>query len=116
VTISGLTVTHGFASDDEGGILNDGSNLTLTADDLTQNVTFEMATNGAQGGGLQSLGGTLTVNACQITGNQALGAAAASAFGDAFGGGIYALGTFSYDTFTVIDVNHASTSGDNIGP
>ena len=32
------------------------------------------------------------------------------------GGGIYTLGTFSYDAFTVILFNHASTSGDNIGP
>jgi predicted outer membrane repeat protein len=32
------------------------------------------------------------------------------------GGGIYTVGTFSVDPFTVIKKNHASTSGDNIGP
>jgi hypothetical protein len=31
------------------------------------------------------------------------------------GGGIYTLGTFTYDAFTVIKDNRASTSGDNIG-
>jgi hypothetical protein len=32
------------------------------------------------------------------------------------GGGIYTVGTFIFDAFTVIKENHASTSGDNIGP
>ena len=32
VTISGLTITHGYALDQGGGILNDGSNLTLSGD------------------------------------------------------------------------------------
>ncbi len=32
------------------------------------------------------------------------------------GGGVYTLGTFSYDATTVIDDNHASTGDDNIGP
>ena len=32
------------------------------------------------------------------------------------GGGIYTVGTFNVDTVTVIKDNHASTSGDNIGP
>jgi hypothetical protein len=29
---------------------------------------------------------------------------------------VYTLGAFTYDALTVIDHNHASTSGDNIGP
>ena len=32
------------------------------------------------------------------------------------GGGTYTLGTFSFDVFTVIEDNDASTSDDNIGP
>jgi hypothetical protein len=34
------------------------------------------------------------------------------------GGGVYnnPLGTFTFDASTVIADNHASTSGDNIGP
>ena len=50
VTISGLTITKGYAADQGGGILNDGSNLTLSGDDLTHNVVFESATDGARGG------------------------------------------------------------------
>src|SRR4029077_11648766 len=38
VTISGSTITHGFALDQGGGFLNDGSNLTLSADVLSGNV------------------------------------------------------------------------------
>ena len=56
VTIKGLTITNGSAPDQGGGILNDGSNLTLSADDLTQNVAFESLTTAGVGGGLQSLG------------------------------------------------------------
>ena len=88
VTISGLTVVHGHAPDQGGGILNDGSNLTLSGDDLAQNVAFESATTIALGGALQSLGGTLTLSGCQITANQALGTAGSAAAGDAAGGGI----------------------------
>ena len=32
------------------------------------------------------------------------------------GGGVYTLGTFTYDAQTLILFNHASTSHDNIGP
>ncbi len=88
VTISGVTVTHGYGLDQGGGILNDGSNLTLCGDDLSRNVAFESATTAAFGGALESLGGTLTISGCQITGNEALGAAGPSAAGDAAGGGI----------------------------
>ena len=74
VTINDLTITHGYAADQGGGILNDGSDLTLSGDNLSHNVTFESATNGGRGGALYSLAGTLTITDCQITGNQALGA------------------------------------------
>jgi hypothetical protein len=89
VTISGLTIAQGFAPDQGGGILNDGSNLTLSADVLAKNVAFESATNGGEGGALCSLGGSLTITGCQIIGNQAIGAAGPSAVGDADGGGIW---------------------------
>jgi hypothetical protein len=32
------------------------------------------------------------------------------------GGGVYKLGSFSFDAATVIKHNHASTSNDDIGP
>jgi hypothetical protein len=53
VTINDLTITHGFALDQAGGILNQGSNLTLSNDVLSQNVVLgSSTTNGARGGGL----------------------------------------------------------------
>src|SRR5262249_43403506 len=52
VAISGLTITHGFALDQGGGILNEGSDLTLTGDTLAQNVVLGSAvTNASRGGG-----------------------------------------------------------------
>ena len=113
VTINDLTITHGYASDEAGGILIDGSNLSLSADNLTQNVTFESsATNGARGGGLRSLDGGLTITDCQITGNQALGAAGMSAAGDAIGGGIYILAGSATITTSTISGN-VGRGGDN---
>ena len=112
VTISGLTITDGSAPDQGGGILNDGSNLTLSGDNFTQNVADESATSSAQGGGLQSLGGDLTITGCQITGNQALGAAGASAVGDAFGGGIYVTAGSATISNSTISGNLAQ-GGDN---
>jgi hypothetical protein len=89
VTISGLTITHGRALDTGGGILNNGSDLTLSGDNLSGNVAYEDSTdsNGAQGGGLYSADGTLTICDCTIANNQALGGTDASASGQAYGGG-----------------------------
>ncbi len=108
VTISGLTITHGYARDQGGGILNDGSNLTLSGDVFAQNVAMESATVSADGGALDSLAGTLTINGCTITGNQALGAAGAAAFGDAFGGGAFTASGGSATIFgTLVTANDA---------
>ena len=74
VSISGLTITDGYAEDNGGGILNDGSNLTLSADHLTQNQVYGDPTNlnhGADGGAILSSAGILTISDCQITANQA---------------------------------------------
>jgi hypothetical protein len=89
-TIRGLSITHGSALDEAGGILNDGGNLTLFGDVLSQNVAYEGASdvNGAQGGALLSLGGTLTMTDCIVAGNQAVGGAGAAASGQAYGGGL----------------------------
>jgi hypothetical protein len=103
VSVSGLTITDGYAPDQGGGILNDGSNLTLSADDLTQNVVVESATNYGLGGAIQSLGGALTVTDCQITGNQALGAVTPG-FGGGLGGGInIPAGTATISGCTISD-------------
>jgi hypothetical protein len=101
VTIKNLTITRGRAADQGGGILNDGSDLTLSADVLSQNVVFGSATSGGRGGGLRSLDGALTITDCTFTGNQALGGT--SFAGDAIGGGVYVLAgtaTISDSTFS----------------
>jgi hypothetical protein len=45
--------------------------------------------------------------------NLALGGGPA---GQGIGGGVYRLGSFSFDSATDIEKNHASTSNDNVGP
>ena len=111
VTINDLTITHGYAVYEGGGILNDGSNLTLSGDDLTDNVVTESPTDAsatatdlyANGGALDSLAGTLSITNCRITGNQALGAAGLAALGEAYGGGVNiqaSTGTFSESTIS----------------
>jgi hypothetical protein len=112
VTINGLTITHGYATDNGGGILNDGGNLALSADNFTQNAVLENTTNGGAGGGISSLGGNLAISNCQVTNNQALGAAGASASGNASGGGIYlAAGTASISDSSIS--NNLARGGDN---
>ena len=64
---------------------------------------------GAGGGIFNDATSTLTLNDVLVTQNQATGPTG-------IGGGVYTLGTFTYDSQTVIKHNHASTSGDNIGP
>jgi hypothetical protein len=89
VTISDLTISNGNAVGQGGGILNDGSDLTLNRAIVSQNKALASgATSNGQGGGLQSSGGTLTVANSQFAGNQAVG----SPSGDAFGGGIAITG------------------------
>ena len=100
VAISGLTITDGYALYQGGGILNDGSNLTLSGDDLTQNVVAEIPTDAApvatelaaNGGGVYSAAGNLVINNCQVIANQAVGAPAATSLGDAWGGGLFVSG------------------------
>jgi hypothetical protein len=117
VTLSDLTITHGKAADQGGGILNDGANLTLTRDVLSQNVVSGSATGtGGRGGALRSLDGTLTITGCTISGNQALGGTAA--LGDALGGGVYVLAgnaTIKNSTFSGNLARGADNSSDGAG-
>ena len=64
---------------------------------------------GLGGGAYNDATSTLALTDSLVTENDANGS-------PGIGGGIYTLGTFSYDSSTVIKDNHASTSGDNIGP
>jgi hypothetical protein len=63
-------------------------------------------------------GSTLTVTASTITDNQAQAGKgrAGGSDGLGLGGGVYNLGSFAFDVFTVIALNHASTSNDDLYP
>ncbi len=112
VNISDLTISQGYGPDTGGGILNDGANLTLSGVNLTQNVVYEDTSDGARGGGLYSLSGSLNITSSQITENQALGASVASAYGDALAGGIYVLNGNAMINNSTISGNLAK-GGDN---
>jgi hypothetical protein len=60
----------------------------------------------------------LTLDGCQILFNQANGGAAGAGggAGAGLGGGIFNVGTLTIDPTTVVDQNHASTSGNDIFP
>jgi hypothetical protein len=126
VTICGLTVTQGKAEYEGGGILNDGSNLTLSGVALTQNIVTEVPTDAApgateldaNGGGLYSAAGNLILNNCQVIGNAAVGAAVATSYGDTWGGGIYVndgTAAITGSLFTDNSVQGGSTSQDGDG-
>ena len=122
VNIGGLTIIQGYAAYEGGGILNDGSNLTLSGDDLTDNVVTESPTDAgagatdlyANGGALDSLAGTLIITDCQITGNQALGASGPSTLGIAQGGGINVQGGSATISNSTIG-DDLARGGDNSG-
>lgn len=98
------------ANAEGGGIANVSSAMTTVSSGI-------LILNEANGGGAAGLGGgayndsssTLAFTQSLVTQNQADG-------GPGIGGGIYSLGTFTFDANTFIVFNHASTSGDNIGP
>jgi hypothetical protein len=66
-------------------------------------------------GGVYVAAGTVLVIASDISYNQARGGLADCGGTDGLGvgGGVYNLGTFLFDTATVITRNHASTSHDD---
>ncbi len=77
-------------------------------------ITQNEANGGAGGAGLgggayNDATSSLALTTSWVTQNQANGT-------PGIGGGIYTIGTFSVNSFTVIEDNHASTSGNNIGP
>jgi hypothetical protein len=130
----------GTASAGVGGTGGDGmGGAFLTAFGVTASLSnSRLLLNLAEGGagaaggdGGSGLGGAifnggpspfgtpdLTLLACQVLLNQADGGAAGSggSDGQGIGGGVFSLGTFAFDATTVIAVNHASTSNNNIFP
>jgi hypothetical protein len=111
VTISGLTITDGSAPDQGGGIAN-LLDATTTVTDST--ITRNEANGGCGGAGLGGAAYNDATSSLALEDALVILNVAAGAPG--IGGGVYTLGTFSYDAQTLILFNHASTSGDNIGP
>jgi len=101
LSVSSTIVDHNKARGGDGG---DGGN----------------GGNGLGGGLYNGASSTLTLTGATVEHNFAIGGSAGcgGSEGDGIGGGVYAdpLGTFTYDAFTVIKKNHASTSNDDIGP
>ena len=104
VTLEGLTVAGGNGvgatnTGNGGGILNDGSTLTLN------NCTVSDNTSVFNAGGISNSGGTLSLNNCTVSGNSAGGN----------GGGILSQnnGTVTLTNSTVSD-NATATNGGGI--
>jgi hypothetical protein len=101
VSITGLTITHGWArGNGGGGILNVGSALTLADAVLSYNLSISSA-GVAYGGAISTWNdATLTITGSTFVGNQALGKANGVFAG---GGGIFidlrSTATVSHSTF-----------------
>ena len=124
-----------------GGIRNAGGTLTLSNVTLSNNVVFGGSSGGDGGGIANVLNGTVSASNVTLTRNVATGSCSPGLGGGVYndatstlsfftshvtrniaagssgvGGGVYTLGTFTFDSKTVITGNRASTSGNNIGP
>ena len=139
VSVTNSPPDHNQAQGSGGGNAEREAREARERDD--HNLAQEGGGNGLGGGIANLLSATTTVDSSYLTNNQANGDGGGAglgggAYNDAtstlkltkslvisnhangkpgIGGGIYNLGTF-FDVFTVIAFNHASTSGDNIGP
>ena len=73
--------------------------------------------NGFGGGFYVDTGSSADVTGSMVTGNQANGGAeTGGSVGQGIGGGVYYLGTFTFDGTTIIRMNRASTSNNDIFP
>jgi hypothetical protein len=120
VSVSGLTLTGGFA-DSGGGVRNAGT-LTLTDCSITNNqASISLDGTGtetplAQGGGLYS-SGSLTLIRCTVSGNSATLTAGNLYAGNANGGGLYANGATVTLVNSTVSGNSATgtyTGGDGV--
>ena len=115
VTVTKSTLDHNLAQGGGGGNGLGGGIANLLSATTTVDSSF-LTNNQANGGGGAGLGGgayndassSLTLTNCLVTLNQANGS-------PGIGGGVFNLGLFSHPGSLII-FNHASTSGDNIGP
>src|SRR5262249_24206626 len=95
VSISGLTITGGFAFLQYGGGIYNAGQLTLTACAISNNVSDGSATEGAAGGGIYNTG-TLTVRDSTVSGNRV-----DSSVAEVYGAGIYNSGGLLVENSTV---------------
>jgi hypothetical protein len=72
--------------------------------------------NGLGGGLFVDSGATLALTASRVEYNRAQGGEEGAGGSDGQGGGVYNLGTFTFDALAVIRKNHASTSNYDIFP
>lgn len=124
-----------------GGIRNAGGTLSLSTVTLSNNIALGSTGNGEGGGIANVSAGQITASGVTLKGNVATGSCNPGLGGGVFndatsalsfsashvtrniaagspgvGGGIYNIGTFSFDSKTAVTGNRASTSGNNIGP
>src|SRR5205823_9476639 len=94
-----------------GGLTNLLGAMTSTSNTaFTDNLALGGPGGAGLGGGLfNDTGSTLTLDGSQATGNHANGS-------PGIGGGVYNLGTFTFDPATDVSGNHASTSNNDIFP
>jgi hypothetical protein len=108
VAISGVTITHGRASDYGGGIAQQGGNLTLTNCAVTNNAVSGM--NGTGGGGIDAHGNLTLVNTT-VSGNTVTDPGSTATV-NAYGGGINHGG----GTLTVTGSTIAGNLAQNLAP
>ena len=104
VTIAGLTIAHGFdnSGDGGGGILNVGSDLTLSNDVLSNDQArgLDGTNTFVQGGAVNNLaGGILTVTGSTFLDNQVIGGHNGGAAGGGAIGNVSSTATISASTF-----------------
>ena len=117
LNLSGIVLSHNQVIDNVGGTAEGGAIAIVTsgsvnASDVTvqRNRALSTAAGAALGGGLSvDATSSLSLTDSLVALNEALGS-------PGIGGGVYTLGTFSFDASTSITTNKASTSGNDIGP
>ncbi len=129
--IGGKGLAGANGADGLGGGLANILGSTLTVNNCTVDHNRAIGGEGEDGGnGGNGLGGgvyndgstslgvsSLTVTGSSITHNLAIGGVGDDGSdGQGIGGGVYTLGTFHFDAFTIIRKNHASTSNNDLFP
>jgi hypothetical protein len=117
LTLAGVVLSRNRAIDSVGGTAEGGAiaivgNAAVNASDVTVQRNRALSSSGgaALGGGwFADAGSTLSLSDSLVTLNDALGS-------PGVGGGVYNLGTLSFDASTSITGNTASTSGNDVGP